>query len=155
MPPQHAGHFQFGNKSARGGNPFAGNREKWRSKLNKCVTDNDFEVIADVTIKLARGGEEWAVKEVWDRLMGKATQTLEVDARVNVAQVWEASADDLIALARQAGMIDQLPPRLRALAEAPEREVIDTTAREVAFPADACAVPDTIQVDSPTLPVSE
>lgn len=96
--------------------------------MHKGVTPLDFDIILKKTLILAKDGEEWAVKEIFDRLMGKATQTLELDAKISVEQVWSASADDLIALARSAGMVDQLPPRLRALADAPQPQVIDTTA---------------------------
>ena len=137
------------------GNPFGGSREKWRAAVHKGTTPEQFKRILDKTLHLAEEGTEWAVKEIFDRLMGKATQTLEVDARVNVQQVWEASADDLIALARQAGMVDQLPPRLRALAELPQPEVIDVTAREVPFSENAQTVEGAFRSDSPTLPAAE
>ena len=123
--------FPAGFQRPRTGNPFAGNREKWRAALNKAVTPKQFDTILRRTIELAEDGEEWAVKEIFDRLMGKATQTLELDAKVSVEQVWTASADDLIALARQAGMVDQLPPRLRALADAPRPQIVDTTAEVI------------------------
>lgn len=141
--------FQPGNKLACGkrGNPYAGDREKWRAHLHKATSPEQFNRIVRRTLALAEEGEEWAVREIFDRLMGKASQPIEIEARINVAQVWDASADDLVSLAIKAGLTDKLPERLRLLAaeQSAQPEVID-----VPFSANAQTVDGTVPVDSPT-----
>ena len=72
-----------------------------------------------------------ASEKVLDYGRGKATQNIRIEGRIDTNQVWRAGADDLIALAIQAGMVDRLPERLRTLALEAPREVIDSTATPI------------------------
>lgn len=121
--------FQKGHKF--GGNPFAGAREKWRARVNKAVTERQFDNILKGVLILAEQGEEWAVKEIFDRLMGKATQSLELEQRVSIEALWSSNVDEVIDLARKANMLDRLPERLRARALEAPPAVVDVEARVI------------------------
>lgn len=65
-------------QKGQSGNPSGRPKEKpWRDALNIALKDGDgakLRKIAEVTVTLAEAGEQWAVKEIADRLDGKAVQ---------------------------------------------------------------------------------
>lgn len=83
------------------------------------LTLEQFEAIARLLVERALAGERWAIREVLDRCLGKATLPIEMDVnpqRLDLTALWQGSVDDLIELARMAGKVDELPPRLQAIA---------------------------------------
>lgn len=60
------------------GNPTGGRKEKpWRDTLNMALKDQDglaLRRIAEKIVALAEAGEQWAAKEIADRLDGKVPQ---------------------------------------------------------------------------------
>jgi hypothetical protein len=67
--------FQPGNKLASNGKPFL-------AALKRAMAQDDSERIrqcAETLLDLAAAGEPWAVKELIDRLDGKAVQTVAAD----------------------------------------------------------------------------
>lgn len=60
------------------GNPGGRPKEKpWRDALNMALKDQDglaLRRIAEKTVAFAEAGEQWAVKEIADRMDGKAVQ---------------------------------------------------------------------------------
>lgn len=71
------GRFQPGHSKSGPGNPFARQIAQYRAELYDAVTREDIRDIALRLVALARGGEQWAVKELLDRTMGKPTQPIE------------------------------------------------------------------------------
>jgi hypothetical protein len=65
-----SGTFAKGNKLGRG-NPLAGRAAKLRARLLRKVTAEDFDAIADKLIAMGKGGDLAAIKELFDRLMGR------------------------------------------------------------------------------------
>lgn len=66
--------FQRGNKEGR-------KKGVWQSALDRAIAQDDGECLrkaADKMIKLAAAGEQWAIKELADRLDGKAAQRVEL-----------------------------------------------------------------------------
>ena len=67
------GRFTQGNRHGRG-NPLAGRAAKIRAALLKALTEEDAKAIAAKLIEMAKGGDLAAVKELFDRTVGKAVQ---------------------------------------------------------------------------------
>ena len=65
------GTFAPGNKLGKG-NPLAGRAAKLRARLLRKVTADDFDAIADKLIAMAKGGDLAAIRELYDRTIGKA-----------------------------------------------------------------------------------
>lgn len=65
-------------EKGQSGNPAGRVKEKpWRDALNLALKDGDglkLRKIAENTVILAEAGEQWAVKEIADRMDGKAVQ---------------------------------------------------------------------------------
>lgn len=80
-PTKHArdrgGRFAKGN-SGGPGNPFVHRVAQWRQQLADTVKDEDVEAVVAQLIKAARAGEQWAIREFLDRLMGKAKTQIEI-----------------------------------------------------------------------------
>lgn len=76
-----AGLFQKGNTMGCG-NPLGTTRVHrsvaFRKMFLDCVTDADFKAVIKVLIKYAKIGDSWAVKEFFDRALGKSVQALEI-----------------------------------------------------------------------------
>lgn len=66
------GKFGAGNRFGRGA-PLAARANKLRSALFAAVTEDDIRAIARKLIELAKGGDVQAIKELLDRLLGKAS----------------------------------------------------------------------------------
>lgn len=71
------GKFTKGNPGGPG-NPFAKQAAELRAALYKAVTPEDIEEIATKLVAKAKRAEVPAVKELFDRLWGKAPQAVEL-----------------------------------------------------------------------------
>lgn len=66
------------------GNHNAAKDKPWRDALNRAMIrfqdgkENALNLIADQTVKLAVSGESWAIKEIAERMDGKAAQALHI-----------------------------------------------------------------------------
>jgi hypothetical protein len=67
------GRFEQGNKYGMG-NPFAKKTAQLRAALLNTVTPADVAVVIKVLIRLARGGDLVAIKELLDRAIGKSLE---------------------------------------------------------------------------------
>lgn len=67
-------------KPKRPGNIHAGQREKYRRDLYKCVSREDWKEINRVAVEQAKDGDYQARKYLAEYLIGKPTQPLEVSA---------------------------------------------------------------------------
>ncbi len=79
------GRFTAGNRFSKG-NPHSKAVNHFRSLILDAVSDADMNAVVLKLVKLAKAGEPWAVKEFFDRVVGKASQPLEVDADVDTAE---------------------------------------------------------------------
>jgi hypothetical protein len=68
------GRFAKGNRMGRG-NPLAGRAAKIRAVLLKKLTPRQAGEIAGVLIDMAKQGDISAIRELFDRTVGKPTQT--------------------------------------------------------------------------------
>src|SRR5688572_5288098 len=89
--------FRKGNKCSRG-NPLSGRVEKFRARLLKALTPEDFDAITEKLIELAKAGDLGAIREVFDRLFGKPRQeiTKHVDGTIRTIVEGEDRADALL-----------------------------------------------------------
>jgi hypothetical protein len=65
--------------SAPLGNNNATKNKRWREALDRAIAQDDgkrLRAAAEKLLDLAEAGEAWAVKELGDRLDGKAAQTI-------------------------------------------------------------------------------
>lgn len=77
------GHFAKGNKLSVGNKGNTNDKAKaLKSILLETVTDADMEAIAKKLVEMAKGGEISAIKELFDRCLGRPLQTHEVDIEV-------------------------------------------------------------------------
>jgi hypothetical protein len=86
----------------RGGNSLAGQRQALLAALMRCAKPADFERVGRKLLAAAeRGldaGDVAAVRELFDRMLGKAAQPVEVEAG-------ESLADVLKRIAAQPGLV--------------------------------------------------
>lgn len=61
------------------GNKFGAKPRKWEGAIKRALARDDGSInrIADKVVGLALAGEQWAVKEIGDRLDGKPKQAVE------------------------------------------------------------------------------
>jgi hypothetical protein len=83
-----SGQFAKGWKGGPG-NPWASKTLHFRTMVLETVTDEDMVAVIQELTKQAKLGKPWAVKEFFDRVIGKASQPLEVDASVDSAETRE------------------------------------------------------------------
>ncbi len=81
------GRFAFGNKGGPG-NPYAARVGRWREIMTDAVTDEDMRAVVAALVAAAKRGESWAVKEVFDRTVGKP---VEADLVVRLEQLEAAT----------------------------------------------------------------
>lgn len=74
------------------GNPHAAQTSILRAALLAAVTPEDIHDIARTLIKSAKGGDIGAIKELFDRTMGKASQPVELSGTVNLAPLFQSKA---------------------------------------------------------------
>ncbi len=67
------GRFASGNKGGPG-NPYAARVGRWRAIMTEAVTDDDLRAVVAALVAAAKRGESWAVKEVFDRTVGKPVE---------------------------------------------------------------------------------
>lgn len=77
------GKFLPGNKLSPGVAVHNKNRRMYQETLNECVSKDDFAEVTKVLLGKAKEGEGWAIKELLDRLLGKAKQVAEVDVKAS------------------------------------------------------------------------
>ena len=65
------GRFASGNAYGHRGSPHAAKVASWRSALTETVTVDDMAEVFRVLVERAKAGESWAVKELFDRTLGK------------------------------------------------------------------------------------
>lgn len=64
-------------KGWKGGGRKAGPQPRYKELMLRCVTEEAFEEILTKVIDAAKDGEAWALKEILDRTLGKASQPIE------------------------------------------------------------------------------
>jgi hypothetical protein len=76
--------FKKGHKLSKG-NSLGGKIEKLRAAIVDAVTPADFKSIAKTLVAMAKAGDVAAAKELYDRVLGKSAQTVNVnDAKPKV-----------------------------------------------------------------------
>lgn len=65
-----SGRFAPGNAGGPG-NPHGGKAARFRSILLDAVSDEDMRAVARTLVERAKAGEQWAVRELLDRAIGK------------------------------------------------------------------------------------
>lgn len=94
------GRFLPGNTLGNGGDPIATKRKQFRCIVAKALTPQRMGKIAATLLRCAERGEPWAVKEVLDRLLGKAKEHVEIDATITLqdalAAIYERRRSELL-----------------------------------------------------------
>lgn len=129
---QKNGVFRVGTAPGPG-NPHAAQVAKLRARLFAACEPEEFDKIAAALVRGAKTGSVDHIRELFDRLFGKSKQPVEIEARTTISVEHLVSVDEAVRLARESGLTNMLPPRLRALAEAQDKpvEVIDGEARPI------------------------
>lgn len=76
------GKFAPGNKIAKGGARFAKQAAALKRELMRSVTREDIKQIVESLKTEAKAGDVSAAKELFDRLLGKAPQALEIQSMI-------------------------------------------------------------------------
>ncbi len=84
------------------GNPHPKKVARLRTKLFEWVTDDDLKEVIDELVAMAKGGDIQAIKELLDRMLGKANQPIEVEGE-------ESSDEKMIRVLRQIGVYRDEP----------------------------------------------
>jgi hypothetical protein len=82
------------------GNNNAGKNKPFYRAIDKAIAQDDgkrLRAAAEKLLDLAANGEAWAVKELGDRLDGKAAQSLTLDGGITVAAKASDLTDDQLA----------------------------------------------------------
>lgn len=75
--------FQKGNPG--GGNPYCANLASWRATWAGRITPSEINEGIDQLLTAMRAGQEWAVKYLLDRCLGKPIETQQITSlQVNV-----------------------------------------------------------------------
>jgi len=80
------GRFLPGNPGGPG-NPHVAAVGAWRKALVEAVTPEDVGAVTRKLVAKAKEGESWAVKELFDRCLGRPQQRMELDTG---EQTWAA-----------------------------------------------------------------
>ena len=72
-----SGRFSAGNTHAKG-NPHARQVNRLRTVLLESVTDADLKSVVSKLVTMAKGGDLAAIKELFDRVLGKPPAAVEV-----------------------------------------------------------------------------
>jgi len=76
------GRWLPGTRSGPGGtNPLHLARARFNAVLAKAVTPDDFRDVVAQLVQAAKTGEQWAVREFLDRTLGRAAQSVDLEAR--------------------------------------------------------------------------
>jgi hypothetical protein len=87
------GTFAPGNRAGRG-NPFAKRAQELRSALYDAVSTEDLRQVVAALVTQAKSGDVPAAREVLDRLLGKAAEGIDLDARIEALEDLLAEAMD-------------------------------------------------------------
>ena len=79
-PPRRNG-FQRGNKMGKG-NPYARRSNLLRAVMYRRVTPKDFEEAVDALLIECKSGNLVAIRELFDRMIGKPSEGLDMLARI-------------------------------------------------------------------------
>ena len=85
------GRFVAGNTLGAGGSRHAETKRKLQALLYTALTPQRMGKVVRALIRQAEQGEQWAVKEVLDRILGKATQPIDLDGDLRVS-FWDVIA---------------------------------------------------------------
>ena len=87
-----AGKFLKGHKGLPGaGNPYWAQVHQYREEFRRGLKEGDITSVAKMVSQKAKDGEPWAVRELFDRSMGKPQQT--IDMTVSGPTIDEIVAD--------------------------------------------------------------
>jgi hypothetical protein len=92
------GRFLPGHKFAKG-NPNNRKVQVLRNRLLAAVTEDDIEAVVKKLIAMARDGSIAAIRELCDRVFGKATASIELSQAEATERIEELSDDQLMAIA--------------------------------------------------------
>lgn len=73
------------------GNNNATKNKAWDAALRRAIAQDDADRLrkaAEKLLTLAADGEQWAIRELADRLDGKATQQIDANVSVNNHEEW-------------------------------------------------------------------
>lgn len=87
------GRFGPGNQAAKGhgqGRPRRSSEEKFLAQLRKAVSDEDFEVIANVLVSGAMTGDVKKIQLLFNYLIGLPTQYFSGDMGIQVVEFVDA-----------------------------------------------------------------
>ncbi len=74
------GRFLPGVPGGPGRNPLAEKRKSFQKLITECTSDEDLREVWATLFKQAKEGQPWAIKEVLDRCLGKATVSVELES---------------------------------------------------------------------------
>ena len=86
------GKFAPGNTFAKGGARYVSRAAAIRRELMRCVTREDVKEITQALVREAKSGDVSAIKEFFDRLVGKAEQFHDVTAMIERAEAPDPNA---------------------------------------------------------------
>lgn len=89
------GHFAPGNKGGPG-NPLNKKTHEFRRLLLESTTDEEALAVWSELKAKAMSGQPWAIRELLDRIIGKANQPLDIRARTEADEM----GDDLVEFLR-------------------------------------------------------
>lgn len=97
-------------EKGKSGNPDGTRKQKkFYDALNLAIGGDDprrLRNIAEKLVSAAEAGEQWAIKEVADRLDGKPAQTTELKAEVETRTFREMTDAELLAIAKSGSTRD-------------------------------------------------
>ena len=90
------GRFVTGNPGGPG-NPLGAEAARFRSQLWEAGTEERRSKLADNLWTWAIEGQSWAVKELFDRLLGKPKESVELTGTFTLAEFYSALGSRLLA----------------------------------------------------------
>jgi len=87
MARGEGGRWLKGIPGGPGGNRRSEARKRHRELIANSTTDEDVQAVWARLIASAKAGEQWAVKEFFDRVLGKSTTPIELEEGVGQALV--------------------------------------------------------------------
>jgi hypothetical protein len=87
-----SGRFTAGNPGGPG-NPWAKQTAELRALIRSAVTDQDMQEVMAAIVRKAKAGDVVAGRELLDRLVGKASQKLEMDVQTTISSEQEERMD--------------------------------------------------------------
>jgi hypothetical protein len=112
------GTFKAGNPGGPG-NPNARAVAHFRQLLINAVTDEEWQAITRKVIEQALKGKPWAVRELWDRILGKPKVSVEVQEKASDADPFEILRDSEVTGALERSLARRAAGRPMAQSEPP------------------------------------